>query len=153
MHLLSVDLNTDVLKAKRANADRIKDFSKQLNDFNKIALSEQKRLPYSSEASGVEVSRKKMESNRERGMQFAKQIVKPVKKDNVNGGGGGDRGRGGDRDGEYGGDDMNGEEGFMRGTDEYGMPHEKASKLQELQAKHEESRRNVEAIRKSMGKH
>ena len=39
----STDLNSEVLKAKRANADRIKDFSKQLNEFNKVSLSDQKR--------------------------------------------------------------------------------------------------------------
>ena len=70
-------MNTEVLKAKRANADRIKDFSKQLNEFNKLNLLDQKKVPHSSEASGVEMCRKKMESNRERGMQFAKQIPKP----------------------------------------------------------------------------
>jgi hypothetical protein len=40
---INPDLNTDELKAKRANADRIKDFSRQLKEFNKLNLQEQKR--------------------------------------------------------------------------------------------------------------
>ena len=148
------DLNTEVLKAKRANADRIKDFSKQLNEFNKLNLLDQKKVPHSSEASGVEMCRKKMESNRERGMQFAKQIPRPsslktksetATNSNSNSNSNGDRDRG------HSLEDEEGCEGFLTRNDEYGMPYDKASKLQELQAKHEDSRRNVQAIRKSMG--
>ena len=135
----STDLNSEVLKAKRANADRIKDFSKQLNEFNKVSLSDQKRIPYSSEASGIEISRRKLESNRERAMKFAKHIPKPSIKSKTDGVGSGKI----DEEGTT--DDM-----YLQ-ADEYGQSYEKASKLQELQAKHEDSRRNVQAIRKSMG--
>lgn len=134
-------MNTEILKAKRANADRIKDFSKQLNNFNKINLSDQKKIPYSSEASGVEISRRKIESNRERAMQFAKQIPKPVNKLKVDGIG---------RVEEDGTGTGSGADLYLQ-SDEYGQSYEKATRLQELQAKHEDSRRNVQAIRKSMG--
>ena len=136
-------MNSDILKAKRANADRIKDFSKQLNEFNKISLSDQKRIPYSCEASGVEISRRKLESNRERAMQFAKHIPKPLIK--LKGDGSGKGEEDGTGTGERTTDDV-----YLQ-ADEYGQSYEKASKLQELQAKHEDSRRNVQAIRKSMG--
>ena len=71
-------MNTEILKAKRANAERIKDFSKQLQDFNKASLSEQRRLPQSSELSDVQVSKRRLESNRERAIQFSRGIPKPA---------------------------------------------------------------------------
>jgi Jhy protein len=122
------------LKAKRANADRVKDFSKQLHEFNKVSLSDQRRLPYSSEAVGVQMTKKKLESSRERANQFAKKIPKPaiVKPK-------------GSPDGRVEEDDE-----MLCG---FGMSagDEKASKLEELQAKHLESKRNIEAMRRSMG--
>ena len=131
------DLNTDVLKAKRANADRIKDFSKQLNEFNKVSLGDQRRLPYSSEASGVQISKKKLESNRERAIQFAKNIPRPAIK--------GKEMKSFDVDDE---DDM--ADRLMSGS-EYGVGDQKAFKLEELQAKHLESKRSIDAMRKQMG--
>lgn len=133
------DLNTDILKAKRANADRIKDFSKQLNDFNKVSLGDQRRLPYSSEASGVQISKKKLESNRERAMQFAKNIPRPVVK--------GKEMKSSDGDGDDE-DDM--ADRLMSGSD-YGVIDQNAFKLEELQAKHLESKRSIDAMRKQMG--
>lgn len=65
-------------------------------------------------------------------MQFAKQIQKPIKKidnggvSNAGGNGGGSNNGGGGG----GGGEEDECEGFMRRNDEYGMPYEKASKLQ-----------------------
>jgi Jhy protein len=131
------DLNTDILKAKRANADRVKDFSKQLHEFNKVSLSDQRRLPYSSEAVGVQMTKKKLESSRERANQFAKKIPKPVTV----------KPKGGSPDGRGEGEE---EDEIVCG---FGISagDEKASKLEELQAKHLESKRNIEAMRRSMG--
>lgn len=131
-HVIS-DLNTDILKAKRANADRVKDFSKQLHDFNKVSLSDQRRLPYSSEAVGVQMTKKKLESSRERANQFAKKIPKPVTVK------------------LKGSPDGRGEEDEMGCGFGMSAGEEKASKLEELQAKHLESKRNIEAMRRSMG--
>ena len=49
-----IDLNNDVLLAKRANYERVKEFSKQLKDFNRSSLQEQRKLPYSSEVVGID---------------------------------------------------------------------------------------------------
>lgn len=134
-------MNTDILKAKRANAERIKDFSKQLQDFNKVSLSEQRRLPQSSESSDVQLCKRRLESNRERAIQFSRGIPKPVNKsknDNAE--------RKSREEDEI-------EEKFAKNSDhdEWGLSDAKAAKLRELQLKHLESKKNIEAMRKTMG--
>ena len=134
-------MNSEVLKAKRANAERIKDFSKQLQDFNKVSLSEQRRLPQSSELSDVQVSKRRLESNRERAIQFSRGVPKPViklKNDAVE--------KRGDEESEK-------EERFMKSSndDEWGLSDAKAAKLRELQLKHMESKKNIDAMRRAMG--
>ena len=150
-------MNTEILKAKRANAERIKDFSKQLQDFNKASLSEQRRLPQSSELSDVQVSKRRLESNRERAIQFSRGIPKPaIKLKNSNS----NAERKGDEE-EEGEEEI--EERFRRKNhsnnddddDEYdggwGLSSAKASKLRELQLKHLESKKNIDAMKRSMG--
>jgi hypothetical protein len=48
--LLFEDLNTEELRAKRANAERIKEFAKNLQKYNREILQQQRKLPSSSEA-------------------------------------------------------------------------------------------------------
>lgn len=81
----------------------------------------------------MQMTKKKLESSRERANQFAKKIPKPVvvKPKNSPGGGGEE-------------DEMGCDFGMSLGD-------EKASKLEELQAKHLESKRSIEAMRKTMG--
>ena len=134
-------MNTEVLRAKRANAERIKDFSKQLQDFNKVSLSEQRRLPHSSESSDVQLCKRRLESNRERAIQFSRGIPKPVIKLKNDAG----ERKGGEVD-EV-------EERFMKNSDEneWGLSDTKASKLRDLQLKHLESKKNIDAMRRAMG--
>ena len=134
-------MNTDILKAKRANAERIKDFSKQLQDFNKASLSEQKRLPQSSESSDVQLCKRRLESNRERAIQFSRGIPKPINKSKN------------DIAERKNGEEDEVEESFAKNSnhDEWGLSDEKAAKLRELQLKHLESKKNIEAMRKTMG--
>ena len=152
-------MNTEILKAKRANAERIKDFSKQLQDFNKASLSEQRRLPQSSELSDVQVSKRRLESNRERAIQFSRGIPKPaIKLKNSNSNSNAERK--GDEE-EEGEEEI--EERFRRKNhsnnddddDDYdggwGLSSAKASKLRELQLKHLESKKNIDAMKRSMG--
>jgi hypothetical protein len=106
-----------------------------------LNLQEQKRSLYSSEASGVQITKKKLESNRERGMQFAKQINKPKLKNE----------KPIDSIGIENEDEDMYDDSYMRAPNEFGMSYEKESKLQELQAKHLDSRKNIAAIKKSMG--
>ena len=137
-------MNTDILKAKRANAERIKDFSKQLQDFNKASLSEQRRLPQSSELSDVQVSKRRLESNRERAIQFSRGVPKPaIKLKNTNSNSTAER---------KGSEEEEGDEDDNKDDDDgWGLSSAKASKLRELQLKHLESKKNIDAMKRSMG--
>lgn len=150
---LKPDLTNDALLAKRANAERVKEFSKQLKEFNRSSLQEQRKLPYSSEAVGIEISKKKLESNRERALQFSKHIPKPKAKStadvDVIVGTRKNTGRYGDDDDED--EDDRYDDSYVRATDKYGQTYESATRMQELQAKHNDNRRNIAAIKKSMG--
>jgi hypothetical protein len=111
----SVDLNTDELVAKRANAERIKEFSKNLKQFNKNVMPKR---------DGNEMNQK-IESKKEKAIQYAQNIPKPkvkaepkpVEPKNV---------------------------GVATETVE-------VSRLDELTSKHLQSRKQVDAIKKSLG--
>lgn len=126
------DLNTDELKAKRANAARVKEFSKKLTEYNKQALREQRKLPSSKEMSAMSIAKSKYESKREKMLEFARQIPKPKPKA-VN------------ENEEF-------EHGYMTREDEFGMSHEAAMRMQELEAKHAQSQARVEAIKRALKK-
>ena len=132
--------------AKRSNLERIKEFSKNLQKFNQDALSVQRKLPDGNEMSEIEIAKKKMESKREKAITFSKNIPKPKRRsEGVTGVTGGARDRAGQRP-----SDESGLDDFA--DDELGMePTSENSKLQELAAKHLESKRQVDAIKRSMG--
>jgi hypothetical protein len=129
--ILKPDLNSDELVAKRANADRVKEFSKNLKHFNKQSLGNQKKVPSGQELVQASVAKSKVDSKREKMLEFAKNIPKPKIKPDL-------------KAPEF-------EHGYMMAPDKFGMPFEDASKLQELEAKHIESQAQVEAIKKSLG--
>ena len=160
---LKPDLNNDALLAKRANAERVKEFSKQLKDFNRNVLQEQRKLPYSSEAIGIEITKKRLESNRERALQFAKQVPKPKVKVGAEGIGAPTAGprtkvmaRRGGRDyddyddGGYDDDDAY-DDSYVVAPEKFGPSYESATRLQELQAKHNDNRRNIQSLKKALG--
>jgi hypothetical protein len=166
---LKPDLNNDALLAKRANAERVKEFSKQLKDFNRNVLQEQRKLPYSSEAVGIEITKKRLESNRERALQFAKQVPKPKAKGGAEGAGAtavgprgrdyddygnGRGGRGGGGGNGYGDDDDDDDaydDSYVVAPEKFGPSYESATRLQELQAKHNDNRRNIQSLKKALG--
>eukprot|EP01038_Epipyxis_sp_PR26KG_P014997 gene14997-20174_t len=78
------DLNTDELVAKRANMNRIKDFSNNLKSFNQVTLRNQQKLPAANEQNDMEIAKKKMDSKRLKAIEFAKNIPKPKIKNNKN---------------------------------------------------------------------
>jgi hypothetical protein len=138
------------LKAKRANSERVKEFSKQLLIFNKEEIKRQER---DSEPVDRRIGSKQVPSAREKAIQFAKQIPKPkgkllagVKVE-----------RYAERDGDYGdteeenciGEGIYGGEfdDLLRGN----VDESYSGKIQELQAKHGENRRKADAIKKSLG--
>lgn len=71
------DLNTEELKAKRANLERVKEFSRNLHQYNKQAIREQPKLPPSSEKHSIEISKQNMNSSRQRARDFSKNVPKP----------------------------------------------------------------------------
>ena len=134
MYLL--DLNTEELIAKRANLDRVKEFAKNLHNFNHEHLRNQKKLPPSNEKNEMEIAHKKLESKRQKAIDFAKNIPKPkipAAKDAC---------------GKQRGDD---EESAGMSNFDMGEGYEEELKLHELEAKHVNSKRQIEAIRKAMG--
>lgn len=147
--LVNADLNTDELIAKRRNAERIKEFSKQLRAFNQEAITQQPKLPSSTEQSDLNIARAKYESNRQRALEFAKHIPKPkVTAEDVHG----DTeqaGRSKSAQRRRNSSTENPSEGNGRGLvmdeDAFQM-----AKLQELEAKHQQSKAKMEAIKKSL---
>jgi hypothetical protein len=130
------DLNSDELIAKRKNVDRIKQFSKQLRDFNKDAIQQQPKLPSAVEQNDIEISKKKFDSNRIRAMEYARQVPKPKLKPS-------DRGErishSAEGNSQFANDLYMDEDAFQ------------AAKLQELEAKHQQGKARLEAIKKSIG--
>jgi hypothetical protein len=139
-------LNTEELVAKRKNADRIKQFSKQLRDFNKESFSNQPKLPSSVEQSDLMTSKKKYDSNRIRGMEYAKHIPKPKLATNSQ-----DQCDGEDQQQQQDQQDDERRRVSYTGGGLY-MDEDalQAAKLQELEAKHQQGKARLEAIKKSI---
>ena len=136
--------------AKRKNADRIKEFSKQLKHFNKESLSNQPKLPSASEQSDLQIAKKKYESNRIRAMEYAKNVPKPKVSNNptIN------------PNQQYTQQDFeeyDDGDGFMNNHNQRNngglyMDEDafQAAKLQELEAKHAQGKARMDAIKKSI---
>ncbi len=132
------DLNSDELIAKRANAERIKEFSKNLRNFNSQMIGNQQKLPSGSESHDIDNAKKKILSARERALQFAKNIPKPkVNKDSYK-----------SVDDVI---DLHDDDGYMRVSyEQYGMESKQAKYLEDLEAKYMDSKRNVDAIKRQL---
>jgi hypothetical protein len=145
-----LDLNSEELIAKRANAERIKEFSRRLASYNRQVTSTQKKLPSAKEQAEMATNKSKIESKREKAREFAKNIPKPKVKtrlqpiDNFNDGAEDD-----DDCEQFMQLDMNrGDISSFRGI---GIKSENERRIDELHAKHADSRRQVDAIKKSLG--
>lgn len=156
--------------AKRANAERIKEFSKQLQEFNSQVAQNQRKLPPANEMNEISVSKLKEESKRERAAQFARQVPLPAPAKSK---GNGRRKSSGDEPAAAAGggrmrfddnvdmDDYGGDENMMDyyydSTDMQvsgaggGGGAAEPSRLEMLQAKHAQSKRQVDAIKASIG--
>lgn len=122
---LKPDLNTADLVAKRANAERIKQFSKNLNDFNR------KNIINNVISTGERETRKpaKILSKREKALQFAQNVPKPkLKVDKAT----------------LHTDDS-------KTCRNIGVETCPTSRIDELTSRHMQSKKQVEAIKKSMG--
>ena len=139
MNVVEIDLNSDELVAKRANLERVKEFAKNLENFNKQSLQQQPKLPPSTEASQMVVAKGKQESKREKALQFAKKVPKPKSRlpsTNAR-----------SETSEDALDDMENDELMMNNF----HGNIETRRLDELEAKHNDKKRQVEAIKKSLG--
>jgi hypothetical protein len=127
-----LDLNTDELIAKRANLQRVKEFARNLKQYNDSTLIQQPKLPAAAEQVEINKSMQKLVSKRTKAIEFAKQIPKPKAKTSVA------------SEVDNSGIDVN-------EKDVYGTTNDDAQRLAELEMKHEEKRRQIEAIKRSMG--
>ncbi len=138
------DLNTEELKAKRANADRIKEFSKKLDSYNKEQIKSTRREDDGD--TGTRLNKAEVKSSREKALEFAKNVPKPKlrprelvaqepKASEDNG---------------YGSIE---EENCVWNDDGLGEFADLigGSRLQELQTKHGENRKKADAIKRSLG--
>lgn len=169
---LKPDLNTDTLKAKRANKERVKEFSKNLQEYNKSEIQAHKKLPASTESRDLELSSNKQQSKTERMKQYGKRIPKPKGSDastvssKQTGAASGipqpsRGGRGGpfqsklnsiydDEEWNAKDDMMDDSEQYLAAPDPSGMEMATANKIDELEAKRGDSRRQIEAIKRSL---
>jgi len=132
---LKPNLNSDELVAKRANVERIKEFAKNLHEYNRNTLLQQRKLPASTEAREIVLDKMKHESKRAKAIEFAKQIPKPKASESKS---------------KSPAKRIDDDE-YLTANDEFGLGHQELSKIQSLQVKHEESRKQVEAIKRAMG--
>ena len=73
------DLQTADLIAKRANLDRVKEFSKNLKNFNTENLRFQSKLPAAGEKNDMTLALKKMDSSRQKAIEYGRSVPKPTK--------------------------------------------------------------------------
>ena len=138
-----LDLNSEELVAKRANLDRVKEFSKNLQSYNRQAISQQPKLPSAAEKHDIRVSEQKFSSNRQKAIEFAKNVPKPkvasypVKR----------AGRDGERERYSDEPSMHAALGDMS----LGADFQAESKIMELEAQHNNRRIQIEAIKRTMG--
>jgi hypothetical protein len=128
---LKPDLNSEELIAKRANAERVKEFSKNLKHYNMQNLRQQKKVPSGQEMSQIQQSKELVKSKRERMKEYTRNIPKPKVKTEK-------------KQSDF-------EHGYMTAQDEFGMDYSEAVRMQELEAKHIESQNQLNAIKKSLG--
>ena len=132
-------MNRDELKAKRANLNRMKEFSKNLNNVNKTVISEQRRLPPSHEARDIKVNQDAQGSSRIRALEFSRNVPKPriIRKDDN---------QHSDMQAQMEDDDH-----YVTSDDIYGSDYATNSKMQALDNKHNDTKKQVDAIKKSLG--
>jgi len=117
----------------------MKEFAKNLQSYNKQVLLQQKKLPSSSESSDIEVSKKKLSSKREKALEFAKHVPKPkVDTKKIK-----------EQSSPLGIEII--DDNYMLKGDQYGMDYGEICKIQSLEAQHDEKKKQVEAIKRSLG--
>ena len=173
---LQPDLNSQELLAKRANHERVKEFSRQLLAYNQKVLQAQRKLPRSSESSDIEKASQKLQSKRERAMQFAQGVPKPrpavpltaaapgsssesidgrrIKSLSFNSSHRRTDNSSDDEDGDWGGKASLDEDymhaPFHSKAAQGGMNEVEFRRIEQLEQKHNDSQRQIAAIRKAL---
>ncbi len=150
------DLNTEELIAKRNNLERIKQFSKNLSNYNKEALVSQRKLPSAAEKHDIEVSNKKQESKQARAKEFSRNIPLPkpstqhlsqaaqTRNNNKH------AQEQEDVDDCYGGQRESDSKRYERSFHS-SEEAEAEQRLQQLMAKHDQSKAQINSVRKTLG--
>lgn len=118
--------------AKRANLQRVKEFARNLKQYNDSALIQQPKLPAAAEQVEINKSMQKLVSKRNKALEFARNIPKPKPKPTVI-------------------DEVDNSGIDSTEKDVYGTFSHDAQRLAELEMKHAEKRKQIDAIKKSMG--
>ena len=146
-----IDLNSEELIAKRANLDRVKEFSKNLQKYNRQTISSQPKLPSASVKRDITVSEQKYNSNRQKAIEFAKNIPKPKVKNNNHL----LQYTGYNDSEESGGNNMYSDNyhniANTNSNMNMGAGYEQESRIMELEAQHNNRKVQIEAIKKTMG--
>lgn len=152
------DLNSEELVAKRANLDRIKEFSRNLQSYNRQVIGQQPKLPSAAEKHDIAVSEQKFNSRRQKAIEFAKNVPKPKVAVSDRRAQPQQRGAGA---GDY--DDTEQGDQFGYGADtaqsrpyadtsmNMGADYAKESRIMELEAQHNNRKIQMEVIRKTLG--
>ena len=123
--------------AKRANLQRVKEFARNLNKFNDSYIKTQtSKLPPPNQVHEIQKATEKISSKRTKALEFARHIPKP----NVN-----------SKETEEDYVENNGQCDKLDDKDVYGLTSSEANRISELETKHLEKKKQIEAIKKSMG--
>jgi len=142
---------------------RVKEFSKNLKHYNDKVLLAEPKLPSATEQHEIEKSKQKLTSARERALEFSRKVVVPTKPTRSS-----DASRTTSGQARQTVDDLDiadddsldmnmhvtvntTSNGNLKRVDSFGLNNKQANKLAELEALHEDRKRQVEAIKKSMG--
>ena len=131
-------MNSEELRAKRANRERVREFAKNLQSFNRKVIDHSRLVQISNDCvDGGHAPVVAEESSRERALKFAQRIPRPILRNNKS----------------TNISDRRSEEGRKAGRDVLVSDEEqkRQSRLLELEAKHSYDRERVRNIRKSLG--
>jgi hypothetical protein len=172
---LQPDLNSDVLVAKRANQQRVKDFSKQLKEFNRAEIKQAQPQAYPAAVRGAaplasapapaaiisNADREKIAAlnKRERALQYAKKVrshvaaaqadqsdaAKARRASQIPRAGGA-----GYSEDDWHGEPDFGDDGYVVAGDASGMGYDKAREIELLESQHADGKRQIDAIKRAL---
>jgi hypothetical protein len=149
---LQPDLNSEELIAKRANKERVKEFSRQLKDFNRQEIKQKDISKIVAGGDGYE-KKASILSKRERALEYGKKVRNLAQVSQIESSKQSEKAK--SRVGGYSEDDWHGEPDFgddlyVVSSDPSGQNYEKAKEIEELESKHNDSKRQIDAIKRAL---